>query len=158
MNLVNPTKDIDGFHIKNVYHMYANDGVKALQPCTPKGIISMCEHYNIDLEGKNVVIIGRSLIVGKPLLHLMSSKNATTTLCHSRTRNIKEICKSADIIVTALGKPKFLNEEFLNDSGKQVVIDVGINSLNGKICGDSDFEKIQDKVSAITPVPGGVGL
>ena len=92
MNLVNPQKDIDGFHIQNVYHLYANDGVKALQPCTPKGIISMCEHYNIELEGKNVAIIGRSLIVGKPLFHLMSSKNATVTLCHSRTKNIEEIC------------------------------------------------------------------
>lgn len=157
MNLVNPQKDIDGFHIQNVYHLYANDGVKALQPCTPKGIISMCEHYNIELEGKNVVIIGRSLIVGKPLFHLMSSKNATVTLCHSRTKDIEDICRRADIIVTALGQPKFLNENFLNDSGQQVIIDVGINSSNGKICGDSDFQNIQDKVSAITPVPGGVG-
>jgi methylenetetrahydrofolate dehydrogenase (NADP+) / methenyltetrahydrofolate cyclohydrolase len=157
MNMVNPSKDIDGFHIQNIFHLYANDHKKALLPCTPKGIVKLCEFYNIKLEGKSVCIIGRSLIVGKPLLHLMSSKNATVTLCHSKTKNIKDITKRCDIIVTALGSPKFLDRTFLNDTKTQVLIDVGINSYNGKLCGDCDFENIKGHVAAITPVPGGVG-
>lgn len=157
MNMVNPVKDIDGFHIENIHHLYANDNKKALLPCTPKGIVKMCDFYGIELSGKNIIIIGRSLIVGKPLFHIMSNKDATVTLCHSKSKNIKELCKNADIIITAIGVAKFLTKDFINSNKNQTIIDVGMNTVDGKLCGDCDFENIKEHVNAITPVPGGVG-
>lgn len=156
-NLINPLKDVDGFHGDSVVHMY-RDSNEGFVPCTPKGILSLLEHHNIELEGKNVVVIGRSLIVGKPISLLLTNKNATVTLCHSRTNDIKMFTKQADIIICAIGRAKYLDASFLNDSKNQVVIDVGINKdENNKTCGDVDFESVEPFVSAITPVPGGVG-
>ena len=118
--------------------------------------MTLLNEYNIPVEGKHVVIIGRSEIVGKPLARLMLDANATVTICHSKTNNLESICKSADILVAAIGKPKFINSNYIKDGA--VVIDVGINrDENGKLCGDVDFEDVKDKVYAITPVPGGVG-
>jgi methylenetetrahydrofolate dehydrogenase (NADP+)/methenyltetrahydrofolate cyclohydrolase len=156
-SLINPNKDVDGFHTKNAMHIYKNDN-NGFLPCTPMGIIALCKYYEIQLEGKHVVIIGRSLIVGKPLSLLLTNKNATVTLCHSKTSDITKFTKQADIIITAVGNTRFLNESYINESKNQIVIDVGINKdHNNKICGDVDFDNIKDKVSAISPVPGGVG-
>ena len=156
-NLINPTKDVDGFHANNIVDMYRNNN-EGFVPCTPKGILTLCEHYDISLSGKHVVIIGRSLIVGKPLSLLLTNKNATVTLCHSRTSDLQNFTKQADIIISAVGRPRFLNASFINPEKKQVLIDVGINKdEKNKTCGDIDFESVKDKVSAITPVPGGVG-
>ena len=118
----------------------------------------MLADANVELQGKNVVIIGRSLIVGKPLAMLMTNYNATVTLCHSRTKNLKEVCQEADILVAAIGKAKFVDSSFINPNGEQIIIDVGINhDENGKLCGDVNFDDVQEKCSMITPVPGGVG-
>jgi methylenetetrahydrofolate dehydrogenase (NADP+)/methenyltetrahydrofolate cyclohydrolase len=157
--LVPPEKDVDGFHAKNLYQLMAGDsGKKALISCTPKGVLSMLSHAGIELEGKNVAVIGRSLIVGKPLSLLLTNANATVTLCHSRTRNLKEITKRADIIIAAIGKAKFVDDSFLRDEQDQILIDVGINhDKEGKLCGDIDQAKVEDKCSLLTPVPGGVG-
>ena len=148
-------KDVDGFNPINVGNLcIGNDGFIS---CTPFGIIKILEYYNIDIEGKNAVIIGRSNIVGKPMLQCLLSKNATVTICHSKTKNLKDITKNADILVSAIGKPKFITSEFVKEGA--IVIDVGINRLEGskKICGDVDFDDVISKVSKITPVPGGVG-
>ncbi len=154
--LVDPKKDVDGFHPNSSNALYLNKE-NAFIPCTPKGILKLLSFYNLDIEGKNIVIIGRSLIVGKPLSLLLSNKNATVTLCHSKTKNIKQHTKNADIIISAVGNSKFLTAEYLSEN-KPVIIDVGINrDENDKLCGDIDFESVKDKVSAITPVPGGVG-
>ena len=124
--------------------------------CTPYGVIKMLEEYNIPIEGKRAVIIGRSNIVGKPLIQCLLNKNATVTVCHSRTKNIEEITKEADILIAALGKPKFVKEDMVKENA--VVIDVGINrNEEGKLVGDVDFENVSKKASYITPVPGGVG-
>jgi len=157
--LVPPDKDVDGFHAKNLYKVLAGDcGENSLVSCTPKGIITMLQHHDIDVSGKNVVIIGRSLIVGKPLSMLMTNLNATVTLCHSRTRNLEEITKRADIIVAAIGKPRFITKDFLNPVRKSIIIDVGINhDPDGNLCGDVHFDDVQELCSHITPVPGGVG-
>ena len=149
-----PEKDVDGFNAVNVGKLAI--GLEAFISCTPYGIVKMLEAYNIETEGKNVVILGRSNIVGKPLIQCMLNKNATVTVCHSKTKNIKEITKNADIIIAAIGKPKFVTSDMVKDGA--VVIDVGINRLdNGKLCGDVDYENIFPKASYITPVPGGVG-
>ena len=156
-NLIDPHKDVDGFHAKSIINIY-KDNKKGFIPCTPKGILKLLDHYKIELEGKHVVVIGRSLIVGKPMSLLLNNKNATVTMCHSKTRNLTEHTKSADIIISAVGKAKFLKSDYLNDSGNQILIDVGINKdENNKTCGDIDFDNVKDKVYAITPVPGGVG-
>ena len=161
--------DVDGFGMKNLMYMVCQDRKDFLKslpkneqkiishlPATPKGIMTLLNEYNIPVEGKHVVIIGRSEIVGKPLARLMLDANATVTICHSKTNNLEPICKSADILVAAIGKPKFINSNYIKDNA--VVIDVGINrDENGKLCGDVDFEDVKDKVYAITPVPGGVG-
>ncbi|MDE7433644.1 MAG: bifunctional methylenetetrahydrofolate dehydrogenase/methenyltetrahydrofolate cyclohydrolase, partial [Mycoplasmoidaceae bacterium] len=127
-----------------------------LNPCTPLGVIELLKHSNVDMNGKHVVIIGRSNIVGKPLAALFLLENATVTVCHSRTNNLKGICKQADILVAAVGKAKMINKEYVKQNA--VVIDVGINrDENNKLCGDVDFEGVKDVVSLITPVPGGVG-
>ena len=151
---ISPKKDVDGFHPISVGQ--ACIGQDTFIPCTPLGIVKLLEEYQIPVEGKNVVILGRSNIVGKPLMQCMLKKNATVTICHSKTRNIQEITKQADILIVAIGKPKFITEEMVKENA--VVIDVGMNRLeNGKLCGDIDFEGVEKKASYITPVPGGVG-
>ena len=151
---IDADKDVDGFNPTNVGKLTLNQD--CFVSCTPYGIIKMLEAYNIKTEGSHAVIIGRSNIVGKPLIQCLLNKNATVTVCHSRTKNIEEITKQADILIAALGKPKFVTREMVKEGA--VVIDVGINRLeDGKIVGDTDFENLQDKVSNITPVPGGVG-
>jgi methylenetetrahydrofolate dehydrogenase (NADP+)/methenyltetrahydrofolate cyclohydrolase len=153
--LIDADKDIDGFHPENIYNvMVGKDG---LLPCTPTGVMKILDHYRVKLEGKHVCVIGRSMIVGKPVSMLLQNRNATVTMCHSRTQNLEEITKQSDIIVTAIGKPNFLSKKHLNETGKQVLIDVGINRKDGKLCGDIDFEGTKNLVAAITPVPGGVG-
>ncbi len=157
--MVPPEKDVDGFHAQNLYKLMAGDkGERALLPCTPKGVITMLKYAGVNLEGKSVAVIGRSLIVGKPLSLLMINYNATVTMCHSRTSDLKKITKSADIIVAAIGKAKFINSEYLRESGDQILIDVGINHDEfGNLCGDIDQSDVEDKCALITPVPGGVG-
>ena len=151
---INPKKDVDGFHPISVGQ--ACIGQDTFIPCTPLGIVRLLEEYKIPIKRKNVVILGRSNIVGKPLMQCMLKKNATVTICHSKTRNIQEITKQADILIVAIGKPKFITEEMVKENA--VVIDVGMNRLeNGKLCGDIDFEGVEKKASYITPVPGGVG-
>lgn len=151
---ISPEKDVDGFNAVNVGKLVL--GQDTFVSCTPYGIMKMFEEYDIDLCGKNVVILGRSNIVGKPLIHCCLNKNATVTTCHSKTKNIKEITLKADILISAIGKANFVTADMVKDDA--VVIDVGINRLdNGKITGDVDFENVQQKASYITPVPGGVG-
>lgn len=153
LNKINVCKDVDGFSAYQAGRLFL--GENALVSCTPKGIIELLHRYNIDLVGKNAVVIGRSNIVGKPTAMLLMQNNATVTVCHSRTTNLAEYTKKADIIVLAVGKPQFLTSDMIKDG--VVVIDAGINRVNGKLCGDSDFEAIKNKCSFITPVPGGVG-
>lgn len=167
--LIKSRFDVDGFGAFNVSYMVSQsrkDFIKTLPvseqkiishlPATPKGIMTLLKEYDISIEGKHVVIVGRSEIVGKPLARLMLDANATVTICHSKTKNLENITKIADILVVAIGKPKFINETHINP--KTIIIDVGINrDDNGKLCGDVDFESIKDKCAAITPVPGGVG-
>ena len=151
---ISPKKDVDGFNPINVGKLSLNQD--CFVSCTPYGIIKMLEAYNIEIEGSHAVIIGRSNIVGKPLAQCLLNKNATVTICHSRTKNLKEITKQADILIAAIGKAKFVTEDMVKDGA--TVIDVGINRMDdGKLLGDTDFENIKDKVSYITPVPGGVG-
>ena len=153
LKTIKPEKDVDGFNPVNVGKLVLNQDT--FVSCTPFGIIKMLEEYNIDLCGKNVVILGRSNIVGKPLLHCLLNKNATVTICHSKTQNIKEITSKADILITAIGHPRFVTSDMVKDD--VVVIDVGINRLDdGKIVGDV-VENVKEKASYITPVPGGVG-
>ena len=147
-------KDVDGFHPVNVGKLTL--GQDTFVSCTPYGVMKMFEEYNIDLEGKNLVIIGRSNIVGKPLIQCCLNKNATVTVCHSRTKNLAEYTKNADIVIVAIGRAKFLTADMVKDG--VVIIDVGINrDENNKLCGDVDFENVKEKASYITPVPGGVG-
>ena len=151
---ISPKKDVDGFNPINVGKLSLNQD--CFVSCTPYGIIKMLEAYNIEIEGAHAVIIGRSNIVGKPLAQCLLNKNATVTICHSRTKNLKELTKQADILIAAIGKAKFVTEDMVKD--RATVIDVGINRMDdGKLLGDTDFENIKDKVSYITPVPGGVG-
>ena len=153
INKISPNKDIDCLTFVNQGKLYC--GEKTFLPCTPNSVLTLLERYNIALEGKNVVIIGRSNIVGKPAAQLLLNKNATVTICHSKTKNLKDICKKADIIVVAIGKAKFLTEEYVTENS--IVIDVGTSSVEGKIVGDVDFDNVENKVSMITKVPGGVG-
>lgn len=151
---ISPEKDVDGFHPVNVGKLVL--GQDTFVSCTPYGIMRMFEAYNIDLEGKNAVVIGRSNIVGKPMSHCLLNKNATVTICHSRTKNLAEITKRADILVAAIGKAEFVKADMVKEGA--VVIDVGINRTEeGKLKGDVDFENVSKKASYITPVPGGVG-
>ena len=153
-NTIDYKKDVDGFHPINVGKL--SIGEDSFISCTPFGIVKLLEEYNIETEGKNAVIIGRSNIVGKPLIQCMLNKNATVTVCHSKTRNIEEITKNADIIIAALGKAKFVKADMVKKGA--VVIDVGINrSELGKLEGDVEFDEVVKKASYITPVPGGVG-
>lgn len=149
-----PEKDVDGFNPVNVGKLVLNQDT--FVSCTPYGIMKMFEEYNIDLTGKNVVILGRSNIVGKPLIHCCLNKNATVTSCHSKTQNLAQKTKEADILISAIGKANFVTTDMVKRDA--VVIDVGINRLeNGKITGDVDFENVKENASYITPVPGGVG-
>lgn len=153
-NKINYKKDVDGFNPINVGKL--SIGEDCFVSCTPAGVIKMLKEYNIEIEGKNVVIIGRSNIVGKPLIQCILRKNGTVTMCHSRTKNIKQITKNADILIAALGKPKFVTQDMIKDGA--VIIDVGINRTeDGKLVGDVDFENVKNNASYITPVPGGVG-
>ena len=153
-NAIDYKKDVDGFHPINVGKLAI--GEDCFISCTPAGVMKMLEEYNIEIEGKHAVVIGRSNIVGKPLAQCLLNKNATVTTCHSRTRNLKEMTKQADILVAAIGKPKFVTEDMVKDNA--VVIDVGINrNEEGKLVGDVDYQNVEKKVSYITPVPGGVG-
>ncbi len=151
---INPIKDVDAFHPSNVGRIMIGD-YKFL-PCTPAGIMEIIDYYGIETEGKSCCVVGRSDIVGKPMSMLMLHRNATVTICHSRTKNLAEICSMADIVVAAVGRPKFITADMVKPGA--VVIDVGINRLEGKkICGDVDFDTVEQKASYITPVPGGVG-
>ena len=152
-NRVDPFKDVDGLCDINAGKLMHN--VDTLVPCTPYGIMSMLEHYNIDVTGKNVVVIGRSDLVGKPIAQLMQNANATVTVCHSKTANLTEYTKMADILVVAIGKANFITGDMIKENA--VVIDVGINRVDGKLVGDVDFTSAEEIASYITPVPGGVG-
>lgn len=149
-----PEKDVDGFHPQSVGALCI--GRPGFVSCTPAGIIQLLKRSNVEIEGKECVVIGRSNIVGKPMALLLLRENGTVTVAHSRTKNLQEICKRADILVVAIGKPKFITKEYIKEGA--VVIDVGIHrNENNKLCGDVDFEDVKDLCSAITPVPGGVG-
>ena len=151
---INPEKDVDAFHAVNVGKIML--GEYDFLPCTPAGVMEMLHSYDIDVSGKNCVVIGRSNIVGKPMAMLLLHENATVTICHSRTQNLAEVCARADILVAAVGKPKFVTPDMVKEGA--VVIDVGMDrDENGKLCGDVDFESVKEKCSFITPVPGGVG-
>ena len=151
---IDPMKDVDGFHPVNVGKMVIGD--ESFLPCTPAGIIEMIKRSGLDIEGKECVIIGRSNIVGKPMAILMLRENATVTVTHSRTKDLPEVCKRADIIVAALGKAKFVTKDFVKEGA--IIIDVGMDrDEDGKLCGDVDFDEVESIASAITPVPGGVG-
>jgi methylenetetrahydrofolate dehydrogenase (NADP+)/methenyltetrahydrofolate cyclohydrolase len=151
---VSPEKDVDGFHPYNLGRLFS--GRPDFVPCTPGGIMTILSEYGINPEGKRAVVIGRSVDVGRPMAALLINANATVTVCHSRTENLEDEIRNADIVVSAIGRAKFIREEMIRDGA--VVIDVGINQdENGKLCGDVDFENVERKSSAITPVPGGVG-
>lgn len=152
-NTINPLKDVDGLTYVNAGKLVQN--VDGLIPCTPKGIIDMLDYHQIGLEGANAVVIGRSILVGKPIATLLSNRNATVVLTHSKTKNLSEITRNADIIIAAVGKAGFVTGDMVKDGA--VVIDVGINRIDGKLYGDVDFDNVKDKCSYITPVPGGVG-
>lgn len=153
INSISYEKDVDAFHPVNVGKIMIGDF--DFVPCTPAGVMEMLQYEGIEVEGKNCVVIGRSNIVGKPMNMLLLHKNGTVTICHSRTKNLKEICLNADILVAAVGRAGFVTEDMVKDGA--VVIDVGINRVDGKLCGDVDYENVSKKASAITPVPGGVG-
>ena len=150
---ISPEKDVDCFHPTNVGRIMT--GGYSFLPCTPAGVIEMLDFYNIDITGKECVVVGRSNIVGKPLSLMLLNRNGTVTTAHSKTKNLTEVCKRADILVVAIGKPRFITADMVKDGA--IVIDIGINRVDGKLCGDVDFENVSKKVSYITPVPGGVG-
>lgn len=153
INTIVPEKDVDGFHESNVGKLMI--GENTFVPCTTRGIIELLEKNDIEIDGKNCVVVGRSNIVGKPTAIELLRHNGTVTVCHSKTKDLKQICKEADILVCAIGKPKFFNREYIKDGA--VVIDVGIHRTENGLCGDVDFDDVKDIVSAITPVPKGVG-
>ncbi len=154
-SLINPEKDVDSMNPENLSNLFLGKD-KGFVPCTPQAVIDLLDFYNFDFEGANVVILGRSLVVGKPLAMLFLEKNSTVTICHSRTKNTKEITKNADLVVAALGRAKMIDDSYF--SKDTIVVDVGINvDEEGKLCGDVDREKVEGKVKALTPVPGGIG-
>ena len=154
INRISPKKDVDAFHPENVGKIMI--GSYDFIPCTPAGIVELLNHYSVAIEGKSCVVIGRSNIVGKPMALLLTERNGTVTLCHSRTKNLANITSEADIVVVAIGKPEFLTADMIKDGA--VVVDVGINRLpDGKLVGDVKFDEVEKKASMITPVPGGVG-
>ena len=154
IELIAPEKDVDAFHASNVGKIMIGDF--DFLPCTPAGVMEMLDYYNIEIAGKECVVVGRSNIVGKPMAMLLLHRNGTVTVCHSKTKNLKEVCKRADILVAAVGIPKFVSGDMIKEGA--VVIDVGINrTADGKLCGDVDFAEAEKLASYITPVPGGVG-
>ena len=153
LQAIDPKKDVDGFHPVNVGKLVVGNAL--LTPCTPTGIIELLDHYDIGISGKHAVIIGRSNIVGKPVSMLLLQRNATITICHSRTKNLEEVTRRADILIAAVGRPHFVTESMVSEGA--AVIDVGINRVDGKLIGDVEFEPVSKKASYITPVPGGVG-
>lgn len=153
-NLIMKQKDVDCVSKSALAEVFDNDE-RTNKPCTAQAVIEILKFYKIPLKGKNVVVLGRSNVVGKPVSMLLLGENATVTICHSKTKNLKEVCKNADILVSAIGKPHFVNSKFVKEGA--VVIDVGINELDGNIVGDVDFDDVIEKVSLITPVPRGVG-
>lgn len=154
INRISPKKDVDAFHPENVGKIVI--GSYDFLPCTPAGIVELLNHHSVKIEGKNCVVVGRSNIVGKPMALLLTERNGTVTLCHSRTKNLADITKEADIVVVAIGKPEFLSADMVKEGA--VVIDVGINRLpDGRLVGDVKFGEVEKKASMITPVPGGVG-
>lgn len=153
VNSISPEKDVDGLTYINAGRLLNNE--KCLVSCTPKGIMYLLKYEGIDLEGKNAVVIGRSILVGKPMMNLLINANATVTMCHSRTKNIDRITKKADVLIVAIGKKHFVNRDMVKRDS--VVIDVGINRIDDKLYGDVDYDNVYDKVKKITPVPGGVG-
>ena len=153
---INPKKDVDGFHPSNVAKLWTNKSTNdCIVPCTPLGIMRLIKVANVDLEGKNVVVIGRSNIVGLPVAKLCLNENSTVTIVHSKTHNLTEITKTADVLIVAIGKDRFVTADMVKEGA--VVIDVGINRVDGKLYGDVDFDSVAEKASYITPVPGGVG-
>jgi methylenetetrahydrofolate dehydrogenase (NADP+)/methenyltetrahydrofolate cyclohydrolase len=150
---IRPEKDVDGFHPINMGKLVT--GLKGTEPCTPKGIMYILNEYGVELEGKRAVVLGRSNIVGKPIAHMLMAKNATVTVCHSRTKDTASYTREADVIVAAVGKPKFLTADMVKEGA--VIVDVGINRLDSGLVGDVDFEALKEKASFITPVPGGIG-
>ena len=150
---IDPLKDVDGLTSLNQGKLFL--GLNGIVPCTPKGIMHLFEKYNVDLTGKNAIVIGRSLLVGKPLSMLMLAKNATVTIAHSKTKNLKELCLGMDVIVSAVGKPKMITADMVKEGA--IVIDVGINRVHNTLVGDVDYLSVCDKCARITPVPGGVG-
>lgn len=154
LKLIPPAKDVDGFCAQNVGNLAMNR--ETIVACTPFGVMKLLEEYGVDPRGKNAVVLGRSNIVGKPMAMLLLNADATVTVCHSKTKNLKEVCAGADILVVAIGRAKFVTADVVKEGA--VVVDVGMDrDENGKLCGDVDFESVKDKVSMITPVPGGVG-
>lgn len=154
LNLILPAKDVDGFHPYNI-GLLQNGDLGAVLAATPKGIIRLLEEHNIKFEGKNAIVIGRSQIVGKPIAMLLLNKNCTVTIAHSKTQNLKDLVSMADIVVSACGCPNLIKGSWLKEGA--IIADVGINRINGKLCGDVDFEEAKEVASYITPVPGGVG-
>lgn len=153
LDRIDPKKDVDGLNIVNQGSLFK--GKQTIEPATAKGIITLLKNNNVDIAGKNAVVVGRSILVGRPIAMLLLKENATVTICHSKTVNLKEITKKADILVVATGKPKMITEDMVKRDA--VVVDVGINRVAGKLCGDVDFENVQNVASLITPVPKGVG-
>ena len=153
-SLLSEEKDVDCLTSANDAHLFAGDK-KGYPPCTPQAVMEILEHYDIDLTGKKVTVVGRSMVVGKPVAMLLLAKNATVTICHTKTQNLQEECRKADIIVACAGVPKMITSEFVREG--QVVIDVGIHVVDDKLCGDVDYAGVAEVVDAITPVPGGVG-
>lgn len=153
INAISPEKDVDAFHPQNVGKIML--GAPVFLPCTPAGVMELLKRSDIEVAGKECVIVGRSNIVGKPMAMLLLQANGTVTVCHSKTKDLKEVCKRADILVVAIGKPKFITADMVKEGA--VVIDVGINRVAGKLCGDVDFDNVKELASAITPVPGGCG-
>lgn len=153
-SLLAEEKDVDCLTGANDAHLFAGDK-KGYPPCTPQAVMEILDYYGVDLTGKRVTVVGRSMVVGKPVAMLLLAKNATVTICHTRTKNLAEECKSADIIVACAGVPKMITSEYVNEG--QVVIDVGIHMVDDKLCGDVDYDNVCKIVDAITPVPGGVG-
>ena len=150
---ISPSKDIDCLTFESQGKLYM--GEPKFLPCTPNSVVTLIKSLNVDIVGKNVVVLGRSNIVGKPVAQLLLNENATVTICHSKTKNLREVCKSADILVVAIGRPKFIDETYVNEDA--IVIDVGTSSFEGKITGDVDFDKVINNCEFLTPVPGGVG-
>ncbi len=150
---ISPNKDVEGLNPENLGKILYNQ--EFIVPSTARAVVELLDYYNVNLESKNVVVIGRSLIVGKPLSLMLLNRNATVTVCHSKTYNLKEISKKADILVCAIGKANYINREYIKEGA--IVVDVGTNYVNDKLFGDVDFDDIKDIVSAITPVPGGIG-